>query len=104
MDKFLLAENPMASNTLAIVHMLHPISILTVHEGHINTKYPHQQYTYRNGDGIQEEYTLSLYHCFSTSFDGEVNSPMVMKLFKDAWHWYMAYLNWEDQNIANEQE
>jgi hypothetical protein len=99
MDRFLLSENPMAGNTLAIVHTQQPVSIILVDEGHITTKYPHEHHTYRNSDGIGEPVTLSLYHCYSMSFDGDENARKVNKLFRDAWHWYMAYLKWEDEQI-----
>lgn len=106
MDKFLLAENPMREGgALAIIHTQQPISIILVEEGHAPSKYPHNHYIYTNSDQLQELYTLSLYHCFATSFDGENNAVMTDKLFKQAWHWYMAYMAWEDQQIdANENE
>lgn len=104
MDKFLLAENPMAGHALAIVHMLQPVSIITVHEGHLATKFPYKHYTFTNADGGQEQHTLSLYHCFTNLVaTDEDNDKMIAKLLRDAWHWYMAYLNWEDENIANEE-
>lgn len=100
MDKFILAENPMREGgTLAIVHLLPPISILVVDEGHIATKWAHRHYTYTKSDEGQEQYTLSLYHCFVTTMDGEEQNLIIEKLLKQAWHWYMAYMTWEDQQI-----
>lgn len=86
--------------TQAIIHLLPPISIILVDEDHITTKWPHRHYTYTNSDNKHEEYTLSVYHCFVTSFDGEEQNKIIEKLLKQAWHWYMSYMSWEDQQIV----
>jgi hypothetical protein len=53
-------------------------------------------------EGERELYTLSLYHCFVTTFDGEKQNIMIEKTFSKAWHWYMAYMQWEDQQLQDE--
>lgn len=67
-----------------------------------NSLRAHQHLTYSSSNGYKELYTLSAYHCFTTSFDGEEHAVMLEKLFKNAWHWYMAYMTWEDKQIENE--
>jgi hypothetical protein len=101
MDKFLLAENPMAeTDNLAIIHMLAPIAIINVVEAHVVADRPHRHYVYNGHDG-QEPITLVVWHMFTTEFDSEQHSLMVDKLLRNAFHWYAAYLTWEDNNIEN---
>ncbi len=97
----MIADNPIRVHrgTEAIIHTQQPISIIIVDEGHVATKWPHRHFTFTNSDEEQEEYTLSLFHCFTTSFDGEEHNVMIDKLFRNAWHWYMSYMNWEDKQI-----
>ena len=66
--------------------------MIMVDEGYVATKWPHAHFTYRNGEGEYKPYTLSLYHCFTSNFDGENNAVMVDKLMRHAWHWFMAYM------------
>lgn len=99
-NRFLLAENPMAGNdTLAIVHTLNPISIILVYHERVTADHPFSHFTYTGPDGVKEDITFVLYHCFSTSFDGEANAVMTDKLMRKAWHWYMSYLKWQDAQI-----
>lgn len=105
MDRFLIADNPMREGgTEAIIHLLEPRAIIVVDEGHKRTKWPHNHYSYTNSDKQIEQYTLSLYHCFLSTFDGEEQNVITSKLFRDAWHWYMAYMTWEDQQPHYEDE
>lgn len=99
MDKHLLAENPMSDNgSLAIVRTVQPISIYEVIDGHIPHKGLAKHYTFKNSDGLFEEYTLRIHHYFSTDID-TVEESEVFKFMDDAWHWYVAYMKWEDKNI-----
>ena len=98
MDKHLLAENPMRSpeGGLCIVRTVQPIAIYEVVEGWKELNIPHKNYTYRNSDGLEEHYTLAAHHFFSTDID-TVDESIVFKFMDDAWHWYMAYMKWEDE-------
>lgn len=104
MDKFLLAENPLRPDQsgLWIVHMLDPISIIQCHEGHQQLTSIHRHYSFVNVDGVTEEWTLSVFHFFTTDFleQPEDRAP---KLLDRAWHWLKAYFNEEDRqhNLAN---
>jgi hypothetical protein len=99
MDKHLLAENPMSDNgNLAIVRTIQPVSIYEVIVGHHKLKGIHKHYTYVNLDGVPEDYTLRAHHYFTTDID-TVHESEVFKFMDDAWHWYMAYMKWEDKNI-----
>jgi hypothetical protein len=100
MDKHLLAENPMRAREggLAIIRTVQPVSIYEVIEGHIEHLSKHQHfklYTFKNSDGIFEDYTLRLHHYFSTDIDMTDESE-IFKFMDDAWCWFMAYMKWED--------
>lgn len=99
MDRFLLADNPMTGNNTAIIHTVDPVAIIEVLQGHMQlqtgTHFAH--YTFTNVDGLQEAYTFRLHHFFTREFDSEQHGAQVARLFNKAWHWYMAYMNWEDQ-------
>lgn len=105
MHKFILGENPQApeSGGLWIIHLPHPVAIIeVVHEGmkkHSNGEYYLDSY-YHNTDGITEPISLYLYFYFSTEFTNkEEQNRLAAKMLSDAWHWYKAYLKWEDNNI-----
>ena len=98
MDKHLLSENPMSDNgDLAIVRTVQPISIYQVLEGHHDLKLS-KKYRFVNSDGEVENYTLAVHHYFSTDVDTTDESE-IYKFMDDAWHWYKAYMQWEDKNI-----
>lgn len=104
MDRFLLAENPMHPDHSGcfIIHMLDPIAIIGCHEHHIEHKRPHRHYSFINGDGVPEHWTLSVHHLFTTNMaalDDANSEAMIDKLFNRAWHWYRAYMQWGDGNI-----
>ena len=103
MQKFLLAENPRTTGgETAIIHLPDPQAIILIEIGHHQVnQYPHNHYTYTGADGMKDPYTFILYHCFVKEFDGEQNALTINKLFTDAWHWYISYLKWEDNNIKN---
>lgn len=109
MHKFLLAENPQAPETggLWIIHLPDPICIIeAVIEGekiHTKNAIYKSNFQFKNSDGIVENWQFRLYHYFTTDFDERKEADVLTaKIINDAWHWFMAYLIWEDQNIDNE--
>ena len=104
MDRFLIAENPLSDNgNLAIIHTIDPMAIIEAREGYFKSQegalYKH--YTYINSDGIPEEWTLRVHHLYTQEFDSERHHAIVVKLLDRAWHWYAAYMAWEDERIDN---
>lgn len=102
MDKFILGENPMretAGRDIFIIHLLNPIAIFQAHEGHVFLKDKiHQHFQFTNSDGVPEQWTLSVFHFFTTDFITEPEQQ-ALPLLKKAWRWYRAYMEWEDKNI-----
>lgn len=97
MNKFLLAENPMRpeQSGLWINHMLNPKAIIRCSEGHIKPPEEiYQHYQFRNQDGLIEEWTLSVYHLFTTDFLKEPAEQAIPVLDR-AWRWFRSYLDWE---------
>lgn len=82
-----------------INHMLDPKAMIRCSMGHIAP--PEQlfkHYQYIGTDGIIEDWTLSIYHYFTTDFsDGQ--EEKALKLLDRAWRWYRSYLEWDDKNI-----
>ena len=100
MDRFYLAENPRTNSGVAIVHMLEPVAIILVLEGHTdNCNEYNKKYKYINSDKVTEEYTLSIHHYFTTDMNADNHSAKAFKIIDKAWHWYKSYLEWEDTNI-----
>lgn len=101
MDKFLLAMNEMSGNDdVVIVRAVQPVSHYQVVDGHVGSRQIHKHFTYKNSEGEKELYTLVVTHYFTTDIDTTDESE-VYKFMDDAWHWYMAYLKWEDEQIDN---
>lgn len=102
MDKFLLAENPMKrgdQSPLFIVHLLQPVAIIQAHEGHVDAPGKiFEHFQFRNIDGVVEEWTLSVWHFFTTDFISDPEDQ-AKPLLKRAWRWYRAYMEWEDSNL-----
>ena len=96
MDKFLLAENPMAQEeNLSVIHTAEPVAIIECIAGHTYCTTPYRQYSFTNIDGDQEDWTLRVHH-YQT---GESkNQLMIYSLLDEAWTWYKRYMNWEDNN------
>lgn len=100
LTRFLIADNPMAEgSTSAIIHTIDPIAIIQLIEDHVECSTPYRHYQYINTDGVPELWTLRVHHLFTTEFDSEQHYIIVDKLLKRAWHWYKAYMEWEDNNI-----
>lgn len=108
MHKFILAENPQAPQTggLWIIHLLDPICIIeAVIDGekvHSKKAIYTKEFLFINLDEITEYWQLRVYHYFTTNFDERKDSKeLCEKIMNEAWHWYRAYLIWEDNNIDN---
>lgn len=84
------------NGNLAIVRTIQPVSIFEIVEGYQELKGIYKHYTYLNSDGVQEYYTLRAHHYFSTDIDTPDHNE-VFKFMDDAWHWYTAYMQWEDE-------
>lgn len=100
MDRFLLAENPMntSGGATVIVHTIEPKAMIQVHNGHDPIDFGYsKQYSFKNTDGDIEQYTLRLFHYFTEDFNEDNHKPAAYKIMDKAWHWYMAYLKWEDE-------
>lgn len=100
MDKFLLAENPLRPEQSGewIIHMLDPKAIIRCSNGHVEADTIWRHYEFMNIDGEVEQWTLSVYHLFTTDFLTEPQEQ-AGKLLDRAWRWFRAYLEAEDENI-----
>lgn len=104
MDKYYLGENPMSpDNDLIIVRIPLPTSIFLVREGHNAQGEHYGFFTYKNTDGITEQWTLSVYHYFITKKE-DTDEAKIQKEIRKAWYWYLSYLKFEDGNIDEEEE
>lgn len=109
MDRFILAENPMhpAQSGCFIIQMIDPITIIGCIEGHEvipGRRCLHE--SFRNSDGITEEWTLYIHHLFTTNMnaaDDNLSLQIAEAVMKRAWRWYRAYLEWEDEQIDTQQ-
>lgn len=103
LNRFLLAEDPRNDGGgLAIVHTIDPIGIIGLIPDHVQHSRPFRRFTYRNSDGVTEEWTLYVHHYFTTNMallDDEEGNKAIDKLLTRAWHWYKSYMEWEDNNI-----
>lgn len=98
MTRFLLADNPMVEGSLsAIVHTIDPIAIIECIEGHEQCSSPYRHYSFVNIDGVTEDWTLRVHHLMTQEFDSEKHHIIVTNLLDRAWHWYRAYMEWEDE-------
>lgn len=105
MDKFLIAENPQRpeDSGLWVIHLLDPVAIIQCIEGHADPGRPYAHFSFRNPDGVVEEWTLSAWHFFTADFITEPEDQ-VQPLLKRAWRWFRSYLKWEDNNIDEDEE
>lgn len=76
----------------AIIHTVNPKAIIEIIEGHTECKSPYKQYQF-----YDELYTLRVHHLFTTEFDSEQHHIITTKLLDRSWHWFMAYMQWEDE-------
>lgn len=99
MNRFLLAENPMRTGELCIVHMLNPIAIFRCFEGHQDFEGKiFKHYQFQNSDGVIEQWTLLVHHFMTTDFISEPEQQ-VIPIMNRAWRWLRAYFEWEDKQI-----
>jgi hypothetical protein len=100
LTRFLIADNPMVEGSpSAIIHTIEPQAIIEVIEGHQQCSSPFRHYSFVNIDGVPEYYTFRVHHLMTQEFDSEKHHLIVTKLLDRAWHWYKAYMNWEDKQI-----
>lgn len=95
LTRFLIADNPMVEGSpSAIIHTLDPQAIIMVVEGHAMPDKPHRQFQYND-----EQYTFVVHHLFTREFDSEKHHIIIDKLCNRAWHWFVSYMQWEDEQI-----
>lgn len=103
LTRFLIADNPMVEGApSAIIHTQNPQAIIEVIEGHEMCKTPYRHYSFANIDGLIEHYTFRVHHLFTTEFDSEQHHIITTKLLDRAWHWFMAYMQWEDEQVEED--
>ena len=97
LTRFLIADNPMVEGSpSAIIHTVNLMGIIEIIEGHVQVK----EGTYSRWFTYEAElYTFRVHHLFTTEFDGEQHHIIVDKLLNRAWHWFMAYMKWEDEQV-----
>lgn len=101
MDRFLLSENQMVErepNPLYIFHTQEPAMLIQVHHESIIAG-SNQQYitgNYMGEDCIIETITLVVKKVYQNA-----DSDQIKKVLNKAWHWYIAYLKWEDEQLDN---
>lgn len=72
MDKHLVAHNKMSGKSdLSVIRTITPVAIFKV----------------------KSDNSLSVHYCEKCS------EEKLLKITKDAWFWYMAYMKWEDKQI-----
>lgn len=99
MDKYYLGENPMSpDDDLIIVRTPLPTAIFLVREGHQAQGEHYAFFSYKKTDGITEQWTLSVSHYFITQKEDN-DTAKIQNEIKKAWHWYLAYMKFEDGNI-----
>ena len=100
MDRFLIADNPLSGNGhRAIIQTIKPQAIIECVDGHIDHTKPHRHYSFTNAAGETEPWTLSVSYLSATN-DNEQQLLVIDKLLKRAWHWYVAYLQWEEEECV----
>lgn len=104
MDRFLIADNPMRDDSGTwVIHLLDPQAHIQCLEGHLQTDKVHKHYQFRNGDDVLEQWTLSAHFFFTTDFISEPE-VQVLPLLDRAWRWYRSYMEFEDNNIKENEE
>ncbi len=92
LTKFLIADNPMVEGSpSAIIHTQDPTAIIEITEGHVQCVSPYRHYQHDD-----ELFTLRVHHLFTQEFDSEKHHIITNKLLDRAWHWFVAYMKWED--------
>lgn len=55
------------------------------------------EFTFKNRFGATEKHYLAIHYTFADDQD-------IPEIYKKCRHWYIAYMDWEDSNIVNEQK
>lgn len=105
MDKHLLAENPMRleHGGMAIIRTVAPIGIFEVLDGHLFFEAEKTEKAYRyykHFSYFEEKYTLKLHYYGGFKEPAPTKDEtlkMAAKHMDDAWHWFMSYMKWEDE-------
>ena len=98
MTRFMIADNFMVAGTSsAIIHTLNPQAIIEVIEGHKHYPAPYRHYQFND-----ELFTFRVHHLFTKGFDSERHHIITTKLLNRAWHWFTAYMEWEDEQDHEE--
>lgn len=106
----MLAENPMIereNKPLYIFHTQQPPMLIQVHHESYSVGDTQMYLTgnYQGPEGLIETITLSVAALLIC--EPEVSEELkakVDKVLSKAWHWYTAYLNWEDSRQPDEEE
>lgn len=107
-NKFTLAENPQARNDETfIIHHQQPIAHIRVWHEYVSfdNSIFHSTFNYQGPSLEIETITFEITHCFFAGkliADDEAKKR-VNKMLDDARNWYCAYLQWEDNNILDEE-
>ena len=103
MDRFLLAENPMKDDGKQyVIHTIKPKTIIEAAEPSdelVSSGYPHAVYKYTNSDGVPETWALVIRDVYDNSTNEELG-----KLLDRAWRWFRSYMEWEDENIDEQED
>lgn len=110
MDKFLLAEHPMRTDHGVFIlvnvapEMLIKCTCLNEDEGVGNLDDYFGLFTHKNSNGTAEQWELCVVKFYNLSYgEAEEITPKIRKRITEAWHWYKAYLEWEDGNIDTDE-
>ena len=106
---FTLSENPKnpgcraeGGEGLFIIHHTDPQAIIEANltEGKAGATLS-ANYLYENSDGMVERWNLTIKFMFKNIGD-DLSDELAMQIVDQAWHWFVDYLAWEDENIDND--
>ena len=81
-----------------IYHTQRPRMLIEIHDESLGLSGLYVTGHYENG-GIIETFTLSV----NDNIDN-ADKDSAEKVLNKAWHWYIAYLKWEDDNIDTDEQ
>jgi len=86
-----------------VIHLLKPQAHIQCIEGHHEQIDGHYKfYTFKNSEGVVEDWTLCAQFFFTTDFISEPEKQ-VIPLLDRAWRWYRSYMEWEEKNIDEDE-
>jgi len=105
MHRFLLAENPMKTDRVFILHTVSPrclIEVICINDqdakGDLDDVFDFYDYT--NPDDVIERHQLLIKQFYDIHPDeNKEMTPKYRHVLDRAWRWYRAYLEFEDDNI-----